>query len=245
MNAILNDAIANDNLTKNPCTGIKKIKVIHGKRKILTSEQDKKLLASNHKHAIFFRVLRYIGMRRQEIVPLEPDDIDLDNKIIMIYKAVSFAKNQPTLKTTKNKKSRKVPIPDIIYNELKERVEYCRKHKLKYLFYKQTNNNSMLSQEAIRCMTDSFCKDIGFEFTPHQLRHSYCTMLYYAGIGLKEAQSLMGHSSAKMVYDIYTHLDAEKETPINPINDYLNNEQKVGKKVGKKYKVIRKLAKTI
>ena len=55
----------------------------------------------------------------------------------------------------------------------------------------------------------------------------------------------MGHSSAKMVYDIYTHLDAEKETPINPINDYLNNEQKVGKKVGKKYKVIRKLAKTI
>ena len=38
-------------------------------------------------------------------------------------------------------------------------------------------------------------------------------MLYYAGIGIKEAQELMGHSSADMVYDVYTHLDMKKGKP--------------------------------
>ena len=58
-------------------------------------------------------------------------------------------------------------------------------------------------------------------FTNHQLRHSYCTMLYYAGIKIKKAQELMGHSSADMVYNIYTHLDNERENTAETINDYI------------------------
>ena len=52
---------------------------------------------------------------------------------------------------------------------------------------------------------------------------TFCAMLYYAGIGIKEAQNLMGHSSADMVYDIYTHLDAQKENSLNSLNSYLKS----------------------
>ena len=69
-------------------------------------------------------------------------------------------------------------------------------------------NSFLLYMNTINKKENKKAKDI--HFTLHQLRHSFCTMLYYNDIGIKEAQELMGHSSADMVYDIYTHLDMEK-----------------------------------
>ena len=223
MKTICNEAIIDDYLIKNPCLNIKEPKVVHKEKEILTKEQDDLLLNSKNKYAPFFRILRYTGMRREEITALTIKDINLKNKTISINKAVSFATNQPKLKETKNKKSRIVPILDIIYNDMEIILDEAIKNKQKYLFVKQTDKN-MLTQEAIRCMTNSICIDLGFTFTPHQLRHSYCTMLYYSGIKIKETQNLMGHSSAKMVYDLYAHLDAQKEDTSTKINDYLNNK---------------------
>lgn len=40
----------------------------------------------------------------------------------------------------------------------------------------------------------------------HDLRHTYCTMLYDAGVDVKTAQLLMGHSSIEVTLKIYTHL---------------------------------------
>ena len=39
---------------------------------------------------------------------------------------------------------------------------------------------------------------------------------------IKKAQELMGHSSADMVYNIYTHLDEQRENAEGLINNYLN-----------------------
>ena len=46
---------------------------------------------------------------------------------------------------------------------------------------------------------------------PHDLRHSYCTMLYDSGIDLKTAQKWMGHADQTMTPRVYTHLTAERE----------------------------------
>ena len=221
MRTICNEAIADDFLIKNPCLNIKEPKIVHKEKEILTKEQDDILLNSTHRYAPFFRVLRYTGLRREEITALTINDIDLKNKTISVNKAVSFATNQPKLGPTKNKKSRTVPILDIIYNDIENQLNYCKEKNTKYLFPKIKNPRSMLSQESIRCMTDNFCKSIGFKITPHQLRHSYCTMLYYSGIGIKETQNLMGHQSAKMVYDLYAHLDKGKKNIADQINKSL------------------------
>lgn len=220
MRTICNEAIIDDYLIKNPCLNIKEPKLVHKEKEILTEEQDKLLLNSTHRYAPFFKILRYTGMRREEITALTIKDINLKNSTISINKAVSFASNQPKLKETKNKKSRVIPILDIIYNDVKKVLNEAIENKQEYLFVRQSDKK-MLSQEAIRCMTNSICKDLGFKFTPHQLRHSFCTMLYYSGIKIKEAQNIMGHSSAKMVYDLYAHLDSQKEDVATKINNYL------------------------
>ena len=226
MKTICNEAIIDDYLIKNPCLNIKEPKLIRKEKEILTKEQDDLLLKSQHKYAPFFRILRYTGMRREEITALTLKDIDIKKKTLSVNKAVSFATNQPKLKETKNKKSRVIPILDLIYTDFINAINECKEKNSKYLFTKQSDNN-MLTQEAIRCMTASICKDLGFKFTPHQLRHSYCTMLYYSGIKIKEAQNLMGHSSAKMVYDLYAHLDAQRSNVSIAINNYLNSKNVV------------------
>ena len=39
------------------------------------------------------------------------------------------------------------------------------------------------------------------------LRHTFCTNLQRAGIDIKSLQYLMGHSSASVTLDVYTHTD--------------------------------------
>jgi integrase len=52
---------------------------------------------------------------------------------------------------------------------------------------------------------------VDISIRPHDLRHSYCTMLYDAGVDLKTAQKWMGHADADVTMKIYTHLTAERE----------------------------------
>lgn len=62
-------------------------------------------------------------------------------------------------------------------------------------------------------------------FTAHQLRHTYATMLYDAGVDTKSAQSLMGHASIEMTLKIYTHLSQRKKAnSISKLNDFLNSQ---------------------
>ena len=48
-------------------------------------------------------------------------------------------------------------------------------------------------------------------------------MLYYAGVKIKKAQALMGHASASMIYEVYTHLDEQRENADDLINNYIKN----------------------
>lgn len=55
--------------------------------------------------------------------------------------------------------------------------------------------------------------------TAHIFRHNYATMLYYSGISIKKAAALMGHSSTKMIMEVYSHLDEEKEQTLEKLDE--------------------------
>lgn len=46
---------------------------------------------------------------------------------------------------------------------------------------------------------------------PYDLRHTFCTMMYTAGVDLKTAQYLMGHRKPDMILRVYAHLQEEKK----------------------------------
>lgn len=56
------------------------------------------------------------------------------------------------------------------------------------------------------------------------LRHTYATTLYHAGIDLRTAQRLLGHSSIQMTANIYTHLEAQDSLAAAlKLNNYLDD----------------------
>lgn len=231
---VLEDAVINDVIQKNVANGINKIRYTKNERKILNLQEDKKVYecALKHKYGLFILVLRYCGLRPEEAVALELTDYDKENKLLIINKAVSLAKNQPKIKATKNLKNRKIPIPDFLADILEKHIIEQQQNSAKYIFTKETDKNSLLTKQALKTHLCTFLNALnkGVEnddekiyFTYYNLRHSYATMLYYSGIGLKKAQELMGHSSAKMLYEIYTHLDEERENAKSSIDNYISS----------------------
>ena len=61
-------------------------------------------------------------------------------------------------------------------------------------------------------------------FTLHCLRHTFCTMMYEAGVDILVAQKQMGHSDVKTTLAIYTHLEQEhKQNNISKLDEYISN----------------------
>ena len=45
---------------------------------------------------------------------------------------------------------------------------------------------------------------------PHDLRHTYCTMLVDAGVSIRQAMAWLGHADEKMILRIYDHVRASR-----------------------------------
>ena len=51
-----------------------------------------------------------------------------------------------------------------------------------------------------------------FAFRAHDLRHTFCTLLYDSGVDVKTAAYLMGHADIRVTMAIYTHLSEQRRT---------------------------------
>ena len=61
-------------------------------------------------------------------------------------------------------------------------------------------------------------------FTAHQLRHTYATMLYDAGVDVKTAQDFLGHADPTVTMNIYTHLSSQKkESAIHALQQHFSD----------------------
>lgn len=216
--SILNIAVNNDFVAKNVAQSIKVPTFKPVERKPLTLEEQSKIENSTNKYKDLFIFLLYTGLRKGEVAALTWNDIDFEKNTISINKAISFVENKGTKKGTKNNTDRVIPLLDKTRQILESRAN---NKESKYIFYKQDKDK--LSDSAFDRMLESFIKDTGVDFSLHQLRHTFCTMLYYARISTKKAQQIMGHKSLKVTLEIYTHLDEEQEANSRQLlNEYLS-----------------------
>ena len=63
------------------------------------------------------------------------------------------------------------------------------------------------------------------DITPHQLRHAFATILFDAGIDVKDAQEILGHASIQVTRDIYTHIRQQRrEDTADRLNAFLQRD---------------------
>lgn len=216
MKAMLEFAVNNDYCVKNVAKACSIKKYESKKRDILSKEEIKLLESTDNKYKDFFVFLLYTGLRRGEIAGLKWSDINFKNKEIHVSRSMSFITNKGELKSTKTNKSRIVPILDKTQEILQR-----QKHNTNSLFVFSKADGSNLTESAIDRMHESILKSTGLNFRLHELRHTFCTILYYSGVSSIQASQIMGHSLAVM-QEIYTHLDRDKsKEEIAKLNEYI------------------------
>jgi integrase len=129
--------------------------------------------------------------------------------VIEAYKSETFRK-------PKGGKSRFVDIPESLAAELAAHVVALKKEGLQagrgglvdLLFVKPGASEGRwpFSQRDVQCELKRVCKAAGLEIrNPHDLRHTYATILLMAGMSPAYVQRQLGHSSISITVDIYGH----------------------------------------
>ena len=144
----------------------------------------------------------YTGCRRGELLALQYKDINFEDKEILITKSVYYTCNKPSIKEPKTEAGKRKVI---LLPQLEDLIPKMKKDD--YIF---NRNGELYTQSHFDTCWKKYIQEIGFEFTPHQLRHAYATRLYELGIDEKSAQDLLGHADITTTRNIYTHISEEK-----------------------------------
>ena len=173
--------------------------------KVLTPEQENALLEAAKGLAVYPFVLTMMdtGMRRGEVSGLMWSDIDFDNDRIYVRRhVVTSIKGKPEIESGAKTAAGVRTIP--LTGRLKSYLlgNKARSHSV-YVF--PTSNGSVYSAGALTSLWVALDRKAGFHTHPHQLRHTYATKLFEAGLDIKQIQYVMGHSDPQTTLRVYTH----------------------------------------
>lgn len=221
LSTIFTYAVKTGEIAVNPCNNCTLPKVPTAEHNILTIEQTQQLLQLLDEHALlkyrcFFYIAIYGGFRRGEILGLRWSDIDFDNDLIHINRAVHWEKARGFYYTDpKTAKSRRtVRLPDRVMFLLKQQRNEQMSAVFKYGDYWDnsgdlvftTDNGSQMSMGTPYTFLKKFCEENKLpRVSVHSLRHLNATLLINSGANPKTVQALLGHSLASTTMNLYAH----------------------------------------
>lgn len=209
LRSLLADAVRFRKLRRTPCVDMRL--PAKGKKKMvaLTRAQVDLLAATTKRHHGLVLTLGYTGMRWSEAVALTVGDIDLEAKRASITKAASTVGGKVIVSPyPKDKRHRRVAIPDVALAEIKKDM----KDKLPTALLWTAHGGGYLTTPSRRSWWHSAvdaCREKDKDFppvSPHDLRHAAASMLIAAGASVMVVSSQLGHQSAKRTLDVYSHL---------------------------------------
>ncbi len=140
-----------------------------------------------------FELFYSSGLRLSELVGINIEDLDLNNRSLRIRKG-------------KGDKQRDLPVGSKAINAINTWLSQRPQTTISALFISQRGNR--LSQRSIQLRLQQWCRKKGLEehVHPHMLRHSFASHLLESSQDIRAVQELLGHSNISTT-QIYTHLD--------------------------------------
>lgn len=189
----------------------------------LTLDEIKILLSSidisdfnSERDKLMIEFLSFSGLRKSELRAITFSDIDYKSNTIIINKqlqtiVLNGRTKEVLVNYTKTNKDRLVNLPKWLIKDIKEYkkkyISYIKENKIEY-------NDVIFPYKVVRInrILDKYLKKANLRHIKvHDLRHSYCTMLYDNGADSKFVQKQLGHSSDRTSRDIYEHLTSKMQ----------------------------------
>lgn len=218
---ILDSALIAGEIGRNPC---KDLPQIEGKAKVRrqpASSADLQLI-EQHKNdsdiARMYYFMVYTGLRRGEAAALQYKHINRESQTVHVVQSCAWMNSKPVIKEPKTEAGKRTV--ELVDNALDVIPE--GRNPEEYVFFPA----GLPKRREIEGGLERYRRDTGVSATPHQLRHSYASLLHSAGIDVKDAQTLLGHSTVAMTQDIYTHLEQEHKKEVqSKLNSYVKERR--------------------
>lgn len=207
-----------------------------------------------HRCGIWALTMMFTGIRREELAALNVEDVDLVHGQIHVHAAAVLG-DKARLKEPKTEAgNRIIPILSPLLEPLKSYIG-ARKNGVLFvsasgkriaetafrrawdsylLVLERRVNGIEPCEETSGFRRDRIAKrfeDAGKTYvpinriTPHDLRYTYATILYDAGVDVKTAAYLLGHSDITVTMRIYTQLSARKKLKgMDALNGYMRSK---------------------
>lgn len=201
-------------LKANPMIGAKlKLKENEPRKRWLKELKERKTLLQTCQQAdyeLYLCVLMALttGARKGEILNLTWANTDLENKAIYFLE-------------TKNGEDRTIPIPEALFDELRNFKEQQKVRKLKNDFIFRTTDGKP-NEHLIGKLYPAAVKECDFEkITFHGLRHTYISIASLLGFNSSIVKKIVGHKFDSVTGG-YTHADCESlRQPMNEIANFM------------------------
>lgn len=167
----------------------------------------------------------YSGLRKSELLALTFEDIDIVKNTIRVNKQVvrdeTRANNQKigVSNYTKTNQNKEVVVPPFLIEMF---IEYMQLRNA-------TGKDIIFISKKGKYLTKNYANDLLNEHLDmaglrhikvHDLRHTFCTMLYDLGVEEQFVAQQMGHSSPNTSHAVYEHLTKDR---LNKNVDIINN----------------------
>ena len=163
---------------------------------------------------LILKVMAFSGLRLGEALAMRLSRLDVDK--MAYHVAESFKLKR--FKKPKFGKTRIVDLPAFLVDEFKDYIRQLQKDNLKQgrgggvdLLFVDPKETGLwpyrpYSQRKVQALVKRVCKAAGLEIrNPHDLRHTYATLLLMAHQSPGYVQKQLGHSSISITMDIYCH----------------------------------------
>jgi len=199
------------------------------KRRALTDEEKRWVETTSHRAQAAAMIMLYAGLRRGELVALQWSDIDIDRKTIRVTKSAEIINNRFVVKDGAKTiaGTRTVDMPQKL-------ADYLKTVPKTSLFISSRKSGEMHTEASWRRMWESYMNEVNRQhgdctslvgkprskydnkqsvpfviegFTPHELRHTFASLLYHTGADVLTAVAEAGHADPTITLRIYTHLD--------------------------------------
>lgn len=169
---------------------------------------------------LWVMIMLFAGLRRGEMMALDWSAVNMNERTLTVKQVGVLLNNKMVVEErTKTRAGKRIiPLTAQLYQALATIPPERRNG-----FVCQSAHSQPLSETAIRRGVEQFIKKTGVSFRCHDLRHTFCTLLFDSGVDVKTAAYLMGHSDVGVTMKIYTHLSEQKRQASEAqLVDFLN-----------------------
>jgi len=183
------------------------VKVPKQRPKVLSAHQVQEVMnaCTNRRDRLFFGTLWEAGLRASEALGLRVDDLDERGGSIRVAPRTNLNGAR-----VKGSKERVVPVGTRFVRLAIDNLTLdFGATDSDYLFVNLYGGavGAPWSYVSVDDLVRRIRRKVGFFFTPHMFRHTYCTRLLQAGARIEIVSELLGHADIQTARSIYGHLD--------------------------------------